>query len=160
MLITELRTFLETCSQDAALQAINQLMPLYLQENRLVEARQLIDYPICMESISTNNPNTISQLAEYYLHRAEYFITVFDIPKGVSDLQKSACYFSKVNDIDNEKECITKIENLHDTLLARVKELQQKLIHISSQKGKLTDDEVVQVSQQLDSYILSFKSIT
>ncbi|MGG4397144.1 XRE family transcriptional regulator [Paenibacillus thiaminolyticus] len=155
--VEQLTSFLKTCNQDDALLAINQLMKIYLPDNRLVEAEQVLTYPICPQSISSNNPYIISRLAEYYFHRAEYFITVCDIQKGVSDLQKSACYFSKVNDIDNEKECITKIENLHDTLLAKVKELQQKLIHIASQKGKLTDDEVVQVSQQLDNYILELQ---
>ncbi|WII36004.1 XRE family transcriptional regulator [Paenibacillus thiaminolyticus] len=155
--VEQLTSFLKTCNQDDALLAINQLMKIYLPDNRLVEAEQLLAYPIQPQSISTNNPNIISQLAEYYFHRAEYFITVCDIQKGVSDLQKSACYFSKVNDIDNEKECITKIENLHDTLLAKVKELKQKLMDIANQKGKLTDDEVVQISQQLDIYILELQ---
>ncbi|MGG3838068.1 helix-turn-helix domain-containing protein [Paenibacillus thiaminolyticus] len=155
--VAMLTSFLKTCSRDAALPAINQLMQIYLWDNRLDEAEQVLAYPICPQSISTNNPYLISRLAEYYFHRAEYFITVGDIQKGVSDLQKSACFFSKVNDIDNEKECITKIENLHDTLLAKVKELKQKLIHIANQKGKLTDDEVVQISQQLDIYILELQ---
>ncbi|WCF10596.1 hypothetical protein NDS46_12455 [Paenibacillus thiaminolyticus] len=94
--VARLTSFLETCSQDAALHAINQLLPLYLQESRLDEAGQLIDYPICTESISANNPITISQLAEYYYHRSEYFITVGDIQKGVADLLERAWYFSKV----------------------------------------------------------------
>ncbi|MEC0067604.1 aspartyl-phosphate phosphatase Spo0E family protein [Paenibacillus thiaminolyticus] len=49
------------------------------------------------------------------------------------------------------------MDNLHATLLAKVKELKQKLIHIANQKGKLTDDEVVQISQQLDIYILELQ---
>ena len=155
--IARLTSFLETCSQDAALLAITQLMPLYLQENRLDEARQLIDYTVYPESLSTNNPNIISQLAEYYYRRAEYFVAVGDIQKAVSDLLESAWYFSKVNDTDNEKECKNKLENLNDALLAKVKELKQKLIDIANQKGKLTDDEVVQISQQLDIYILELQ---
>ncbi|MDG0874823.1 helix-turn-helix domain-containing protein [Paenibacillus thiaminolyticus] len=155
--IARLTSFLETCSQDAALLAITQLMPLYLQENRLDEARQLIDYTVYPESLSTNNPNIISQLAEYYYRRAEYFVAVGDIEKAVSDLLESAWYFSKVNDTDNEKECKNKLENLNDALLAKVKELKQKLIDIANQKGKLTDDEVVQISQQLDMYILELQ---
>ncbi|WP_242069847.1 Spo0E family sporulation regulatory protein-aspartic acid phosphatase, partial [Paenibacillus dendritiformis] len=147
--VAQLTSLLETCDQGLALSALNQLMIIYLQEHRLQEAKNLISYPIDPHHIIDKNPNMISQLAEYYYHRADYFITVCDIQKGGSDLQKSACYFSKVNDIDNEKECITKLENFHDILLAKAKELQQKLIHIASQKGKLTDDEVVQVSQQL-----------
>ncbi|WP_206106176.1 XRE family transcriptional regulator [Paenibacillus dendritiformis] len=155
--VAQLTSFLKTCDQDEALLAINQLMKIYLPDNRLVEAEQILAYPIQPHSISTNNPNFISQLAEYYFHRAEYYITVGDIQKGVSDLLESAWYFSKVNDTDNEKECKNKLENLNDALLAKVKELKQKLIHIASQKGKLTDDEVVQVSQQLDNYILELQ---
>ncbi|WGU95017.1 helix-turn-helix domain-containing protein [Paenibacillus dendritiformis] len=155
--VTILTSFLKTCSQDEALLAINQLMKIYLPESRLDEADQLLTYPIRPQSISTNNPNIISQLAEYYFHRAEYFVAVGDIQKAVSDLLESAWYFSKVNDTDNEKECINKLENLNDALLAKVKELKQKLIHIANQKGKLTDDEVVQISQQLDIYILELQ---
>ncbi|BFH15215.1 Spo0E family sporulation regulatory protein-aspartic acid phosphatase [Paenibacillus melissococcoides] len=155
--VSQLNSLLETCDQGLALSVLNQLMDIYLQECRLFEAEKTLSYPIDPQQISHNNPNLISQLAEYYYHRAEYFITVCDIQKGVSDLQKSAWYFSKVNDIDNEKEGITKIDNLHATLLAKVKELKQKLIHIANQKGKLTDDEVVQISQQLDIYILELQ---
>ncbi|BFH10899.1 helix-turn-helix domain-containing protein [Paenibacillus melissococcoides] len=111
--ITQLRTFLETCSQDAALHAINQLMPLYLQKNQLDEARQLIDYPICTESISTNNPNTISQLAEYYYHRAAYFVSVGELDKGVSEYLEGAFHFSRVNDTVQEKECTNQIVCIH-----------------------------------------------
>ncbi|PZM66820.1 XRE family transcriptional regulator [Paenibacillus dendritiformis] len=155
--VTILTSFLKTCSQDEALLAINQLMKIYLPDNRLVEAERLLAYPIQPQSISTNNPNIISQLAEYYFHRAEYFVAVGDIQKAVSDLLESAWYFSKVNDTDNEKECKNKLENLSDALLAKVKELKQKLIDIANQKGKLTDDEVVQISQQLDNYILELQ---
>ncbi|WP_420916855.1 aspartyl-phosphate phosphatase Spo0E family protein [Paenibacillus thiaminolyticus] len=34
---------------------------------------------------------------------------------------------------------------------------QTKLIHITNQKGKLTDDEVVHISQQLEIYILELQ---
>ncbi|MDU5145772.1 MAG: helix-turn-helix domain-containing protein [Paenibacillus dendritiformis] len=155
--IEQLTSFLKTCNQDDALLALNQLMKIYLRENRLEEAVQLLSYPVCPQSISTNNPNIISQLAKFYFHRAQYYITVGDIQKGVSDLLESAWYFSKVDDTDNEKECKNKLENLNDALLAKVKELKQKLIHIANQKGKLTDDEVVQISQQLDIYILELQ---
>ncbi|WP_234032997.1 helix-turn-helix domain-containing protein [Paenibacillus faecalis] len=111
--ITELRIFLETCSQDAALHAINQLMPLYLQKDRLDEARQLIDYPIFPESISTTNPNTISQFAEYYYHRAAYFVAVGELNKGVSEYLEGAYHFSRVNDTVQEKECINQIVCIH-----------------------------------------------
>ncbi|MFW5438907.1 helix-turn-helix domain-containing protein [Paenibacillus apiarius] len=74
--VEQLTSFLETCNQDDALLAIKQLMQLYLQENRLNEPEQLLAYPICPQSISTNNPNIIPQLAEYYFHRAEYFAAV------------------------------------------------------------------------------------
>ncbi|MGG4397143.1 helix-turn-helix domain-containing protein [Paenibacillus thiaminolyticus] len=134
--VAQLTSFLETCVQDEAILAINQLMKIYLPDNRLVEAERLLAYPIQPQSISTNNPNIISQLAEYYFHRAEYFVAVGDIQKAVSDLLESAWYFSKVNDTDNEKECKNKLENLNDALLAKVKELKQKLIDIANQKGK------------------------
>lgn len=44
-----------------------------------------------------------------------------------------------------------------DDILHKINGLRQKLIHVANQKGKFTDDEVVQVSQQLDIYILEFQ---
>ncbi|MCM3289985.1 helix-turn-helix domain-containing protein [Paenibacillus sp. MER 180] len=71
--IAQLTSLLETCDQNTALLALNQLMIIYLQEHRLQEAKDLLSYPIDPQHIIDNNPNTISQLAEYYHHRAEYF---------------------------------------------------------------------------------------
>ncbi|WP_106769174.1 aspartyl-phosphate phosphatase Spo0E family protein [Paenibacillus faecalis] len=44
-----------------------------------------------------------------------------------------------------------------DEILQKINELRQKLIHTVNQKGKLTDEEVIQISQQLDVYILEFQ---
>lgn len=41
-----------------------------------------------------------------------------------------------------------------DDALNKVNRLRQELIRIANEKGKFTDDEVVRVSQQLDTYIL------
>ncbi|EJW14571.1 helix-turn-helix domain-containing protein [Paenibacillus alvei] len=71
--VAQLTSLLETCDQNTALSALNQLMIIYLQEHRLQEAKDLLSYPIDPQHIIYNNPNTISQLAEYYHHRAEYF---------------------------------------------------------------------------------------
>ena len=111
--IEQLTSFLETCNQDDALHAINQLMLLYLQDNQLDKAEQLLAYPICLQSIRTNNPNIISQLAEYYYHRAEYFITIGDLDQGISECLEGAFHFSRVNDTDQEKECINQIVCSH-----------------------------------------------
>ncbi|EJW14572.1 helix-turn-helix domain-containing protein [Paenibacillus alvei] len=71
--IAQLTSLLETGDQNTALLALNQLMIIYLKEHRLQEAKDLLSYPIDPQHIIDNNPNTISQLAEYYHHRAEYF---------------------------------------------------------------------------------------
>ncbi|MBG9794629.1 hypothetical protein ABD76_19880 [Paenibacillus dendritiformis] len=44
-----------------------------------------------------------------------------------------------------------------DDILHKINGLRKKLIHVANQKGKFTDDEVVQVSQQLDIYILELQ---
>lgn len=44
-----------------------------------------------------------------------------------------------------------------DDALNKVNGLRRELIDIANQKGKLTDDEVVRVSQQLDIYILEIQ---
>lgn len=146
--VEQLTSFLETCNQDDALHAINQLMLLYLQDSQLDRAEQLLAYPICPQSINTNNPNIISQLAEYYYHRAEYFVAVGDLDNGITDFLESALYYSKVNDIVRESECINQ---------NKINELRQKLISLANKKETLTDDEVVRISQQLDIYILEFQ---
>ncbi|MCY9528136.1 helix-turn-helix domain-containing protein [Paenibacillus alvei] len=111
--ITQLTSFLESCNQDDAPLAINQLIRLYLRDNRFDEIEKLLAYPICPHTISMNNPNIISQLAEYYYHRAEYFIAVEDLGKGVSDFLESALYYSKINDTEHEKECMNQIVHSH-----------------------------------------------
>nr|WP_277344893.1 helix-turn-helix transcriptional regulator [Paenibacillus thiaminolyticus] len=85
--IDQFTSLLETCDQHSALPALNQLMNIYLQEHRLSEVEKTLSYPIDPQQINHDNPNLISQLAEYYYHRAEYFITVCDIQKGVSDVR-------------------------------------------------------------------------
>ncbi|PZM66822.1 helix-turn-helix domain-containing protein [Paenibacillus dendritiformis] len=111
--IEQFTSFLKTCNRDDALLAINQLMKIYLRENRLEETEQLLSYPVCPLSISTNNPNIILQLGTYYYHRAEYFVAVGDLQKGISDFLESAFYFSRVNNTDKEKECINNIVRSH-----------------------------------------------
>ncbi|MDT8975480.1 helix-turn-helix domain-containing protein [Paenibacillus sp. chi10] len=111
--ITQLSSFLETCNQNDAPLAINQLMRLYLHNNQFDEIEQLLAYPICPQTISMNNPNIISQLAEYYYHRAEYFIAVDDLDKGISDFLESALHYAKINDTEQEKECMNQIVHNH-----------------------------------------------
>ncbi|CAH8715540.1 helix-turn-helix domain-containing protein [Paenibacillus thiaminolyticus] len=111
--IEQFTSFLKTCNRDDALLAMNQLMKIYLRENRLEETEQLLSYPVCPLSISTNNPNIILQLGTYYYHRAEYFVAVGDLQKGISDFLESALHFSRVNNTDKEKECINNIVRSH-----------------------------------------------
>ncbi|WGU95020.1 helix-turn-helix domain-containing protein [Paenibacillus dendritiformis] len=111
--VAKLTSFLKTCSQDAALPAINQLMQIYLWDNRLDEAEQVLAYPICPQSISTNNPYIISRLAEYYFHRAEYFVAIGDLHNGISDFLESAMHYSRINDTEMEKECMNQIVRCH-----------------------------------------------
>ncbi|WP_241752067.1 helix-turn-helix domain-containing protein [Paenibacillus alvei] len=80
--VAQLTSLIETCDQNVALLALNQLMIIYLQEHRLQEAKDLLSYPIDPQHIIDNNPNMISQLAEYYHHRAEYFSLVVNLRGG------------------------------------------------------------------------------
>ncbi|TQR45128.1 XRE family transcriptional regulator [Paenibacillus popilliae] len=143
-----LKNFLKICSQEDALLAINQLMKLYLRGNRFDEAKKLLTYPINPQTIFTDNPNVISQLAEYYYHRAEYFISVGDLHKGISEFLESALHYTRVNDIEGEKECINQ---------NKINRLRQELINLANKNENLTDENVVRISQQLDIYILEFQ---
>ncbi|MCY7486878.1 helix-turn-helix domain-containing protein [Paenibacillus alvei] len=80
--VAQLTSLIETCDQNVALLALNQLMIIYLQEHRLQEAKDLLSYPIDPQHIIDNNPNMISQLAEYYHHRAEYFSLLVNLRGG------------------------------------------------------------------------------
>ncbi|WCF06691.1 helix-turn-helix domain-containing protein [Paenibacillus thiaminolyticus] len=111
--VAMLTSFLKTCSRDAALPAINQLMQIYLWDNRLDEAEQVLAFPICPQSISTNNPYIISRLSEYFFHRAEYFVAIGDLHNGISDFLKSAMHYSRINDTEMEKECMNRIVRCH-----------------------------------------------
>lgn len=113
--VAQLTTLLEKCDQNTALSALNQLMIIYLQEHRLEEAKDLLSYPIDPQHIIDSNPNMISQLAEYYYHRAEYFITVGEIEKSISGFLEGALHFSRVDDVRQEKQCIHQIMQSHLT---------------------------------------------
>nr|WP_275100789.1 helix-turn-helix transcriptional regulator [Paenibacillus dendritiformis] len=113
--VSQLNSILETCDQGLALSALNQLMDIYLQERRLFEAEKTLSYPIDPQQISHNNPNLISQLAEYYYHRAEYFMAVGEFDRGVAEFLESAFYFSRVDDVRQEKQCIQQIMQSHLT---------------------------------------------
>ncbi|WP_254659893.1 helix-turn-helix domain-containing protein [Paenibacillus sp. KS1] len=113
--VAQLTTLLEKCDQNTALSALNQLMIIYLQEHRLEEAKNLLPYPIDPQHIIDSNPNMISQLAEYYYHRAKYFITVGEFEKSISGFLEGALHFSRVDDVRQEKQCIHQIMQSHLT---------------------------------------------
>ncbi|WP_082061480.1 helix-turn-helix domain-containing protein [Paenibacillus sp. E194] len=106
--VAQLTTLLEKCDQNTALSALNQLMIIYLKEHRLEEAKNLLSYPIDPQHIIDSNPNMISQLAEYYYHRAKYFITVGEFEKSISGFLEGALHFSRVDDVRQENNAFTK----------------------------------------------------
>ncbi|MCM3289177.1 helix-turn-helix domain-containing protein [Paenibacillus sp. MER 180] len=113
--VDQFTSLLKTCDQNIALQALNHLMILYLKEHRLDEIENFLSYPINLQQISDNNPIMISQLAEYYYHRAEYFIAVDEFDKGVIEFLEGAFHFSRVDDVRREKQCIHLIMQSHLT---------------------------------------------
>lgn len=113
--VAQLTSVLETYDQNLALSALNQLMIIYLQEHRLQAVENLLSYPIDSQHIIDNNPLMISQLAEYYYHRAEYFTTVGEFERGIFEFLESAFHFSRVDDVRQEKQCIHQIMQSHLT---------------------------------------------
>ncbi|EHQ60891.1 DNA-binding protein [Paenibacillus dendritiformis C454] len=113
--VAQLTSLLETCDQGLALSALNQLMIIYLQEHRLQEAKNLISYPINPHLIIDKNPNMISQLAEYYYHRADYFVAVGEFERGITEFLEGAFQFSRVDNVRQEKQCIQQIIQSHLT---------------------------------------------
>ncbi|WP_338140271.1 aspartyl-phosphate phosphatase Spo0E family protein [Paenibacillus thiaminolyticus] len=49
------------------------------------------------------------------------------------------------------------IHGLDDALLEKINELKDELSRLVEQKGEFTDEEVVQLSQQLDLYIVELQ---
>ncbi|CAH8770804.1 helix-turn-helix domain-containing protein [Paenibacillus dendritiformis] len=112
--IEQLLSFLETCSDISAIPASRQLLRLYLQQNSLEDAKNLLDNcKINPPDIGTCNPLICSRYADYLQVKGEYYLAVGDYDKCITYMVESALWHSKVNDTAKEKECLNKVMRIH-----------------------------------------------
>ncbi|WII35000.1 helix-turn-helix domain-containing protein [Paenibacillus thiaminolyticus] len=112
--IEQLRTFLKNCSDVYALPAAKHLLQLYLEHRNLEGAQAVIELrKISLSIVDKGNPLTYSEYAEYLRLQGEYYLAVGDSDNCISHLMEGALYYSKVNDIIKEKECLNMIVRNH-----------------------------------------------
>jgi transcriptional regulator with XRE-family HTH domain len=131
--IDQLRSFLNTCDEDRAVPALNQLLRIFLHEKRLDDIEQLLEYRI---PLLTCNPYIASRLAEYNHLKGQYFLLTGNLDLAMSSLLESARLFCQIDQSDKEKESIGKIlkGHLHNSAVLSEKALEE-LIKYFDQNG-------------------------
>ncbi|MFL1676839.1 helix-turn-helix domain-containing protein [Paenibacillus dendritiformis] len=112
--VKQLVSFLETCSDIHAIPASKQLLQLYLQQNSLENAKNLLDNSkVKPPVISNSNPLICSRYADYLQVKGECYLALGDFEKCITHMLESASWYSKVNDSVKEKECLNKVMRIH-----------------------------------------------
>ncbi|WCR28437.1 helix-turn-helix transcriptional regulator [Paenibacillus thiaminolyticus] len=112
--IEQLWSFLDTCSDIFVLSATRHLIQLYLEQNNTEGVKAVLENSKISSSIlDTTNPLSYSEYAEYLRLQGEYYLAIGDTDSGISHLMEGALYYSKVNDIIKEKECLNTIVRNH-----------------------------------------------
>lgn len=111
--IEQLSTFLETCSNDSAILATNQLLQLYLQQNNLEGAKAILNGCKINSILDKNNPFVYAKYADFFKIKGDYYLAVGNYGKSISCMLESALYYSKVNAAVQEKECLSTIMKIH-----------------------------------------------
>jgi len=112
--IKELRAFLVTCSDTFILGATRHLLQLYLKQKNFEEAQALIESNRINSSIlDKENPLTYYGYGEYQRILGEYFSAIGDIDNSINHLMEGLMCFSKIKDVNKEKECLNTIIHIH-----------------------------------------------
>ncbi|GAV15898.1 helix-turn-helix domain-containing protein [Paenibacillus sp. NAIST15-1] len=117
--INQLLLFLKSCSNDSVISATNQLLRLYLQQNNLEGAKNILEGSTINPSIlNTTNPLILSRYADYLQIKGEYYLAVGDYEACINHMVEGASYYSKVNARVKEKLCrIIKTAFTHGDIL-------------------------------------------
>ncbi|EPY08207.1 DNA-binding protein [Paenibacillus alvei TS-15] len=117
--INQLLLFLKSCSNDSVISATNQLLRLYLQQNNLEGAKNVLESSTINPSIlNTSNPLILSRYADYLQIKGEYYLAVGDYEACINYMVEGASYYSKVNARVKEKLCrIIKTAFTHGDIL-------------------------------------------
>lgn len=112
--IKELRAFRETCSDTFILGATRHLLQLYLEQKNFDEAKALIESSRINSSIlDKENPLTYYGYGEYQRILGEYFSAIGNIDNSINHLMEGLMCFSKIKDVNKEKECLNTIIHIH-----------------------------------------------
>ncbi|WP_244965842.1 hypothetical protein [Paenibacillus alvei] len=106
--IKQLTALLETCSNDSAVLATNHLLQLYLQQGSLKEADFVLNNCRVDQSL-ISNPLVQAEYAEFLSFQGEYYLAVGDFENSITCMLDGALYYSRIDDIDKEKECLSKV---------------------------------------------------
>ncbi|WP_430109290.1 hypothetical protein [Paenibacillus sp. B1-33] len=117
--INQLLLFLKSCSNDSVISATNQLLRLYLQQNNLEGAKNILEGSTINPSIlNTSNPLILSRYADFLQIKGEYYLAVGDYEACINHMVEGASYYSKLNAKVKEKLCrIIKTAFTHGDIL-------------------------------------------
>ena len=123
---------------------VNSLLTYYLSNNDLHAAHQLFQREQEFMEVDLSNPIIKNGNAHYYIKKGKYFNKIGKQNEAVDSFIKSVTMFEALSEADET--LIRKIEN---TRLLMIKAVQE---------GKnFTDDDVVQLSQELDTYLVEIQ---
>ncbi|MBE9916649.1 helix-turn-helix transcriptional regulator [Paenibacillus donghaensis] len=112
--VEQLTAFLETCSNDYAILATIHLLQLYLQKGSLNEAEAVLsNCKIDSSLINKRNPFVYAIYADFLKIQGDYYLAVGKYEQSITYLLEGALYYSKVNDTVKEKECLSRIMQIH-----------------------------------------------
>ncbi|MCY9580274.1 helix-turn-helix domain-containing protein [Paenibacillus alvei] len=114
-----LKSFLETCDDIHVIPASKQLLHLYLQQNNLEGAKNVLEgITIKPSNLNTSNPLIFSRYADYLQIKGEYYLAVGNYEACIKHMVEGASYYSKVNNRVKEKLCrIIKTAFTHGDIL-------------------------------------------
>ncbi|SDF57427.1 Transcriptional regulator, contains XRE-family HTH domain [Paenibacillus sp. cl6col] len=114
-----LKSFLETCDDIHVIPASKQLLQLYLQQNNLEGAKNVLEgITFNPTNLNTSNPLIFSRYADYLQIKGEYYLAVGNYEACINHMVEGASYYSKVNTRVKEKLCrIIKTAFTHGDIL-------------------------------------------
>ncbi|KJB85342.1 DNA-binding protein [Paenibacillus sp. E194] len=112
--IQQLLLFLQSCSNNYKISATNQLLRLFLQQNDLESANNLLRTSNIDQSlIDRSNPLICSRYADYLQIKGEYYLAVGDFETCINHFLEGALHYSKINDTIKEKKCLNMIMRMN-----------------------------------------------
>ncbi|MFS1513671.1 helix-turn-helix transcriptional regulator [Chengkuizengella sp. SCS-71B] len=113
--ISILEDTLPQCGDFALIHAVNQLIDLFFKTNNLPAIENLFKLEEKLLSIPCVTPFKKAEIGRYFKLKGKYFIQTDRIEEGINYCLEAAKRYSMIDLIENEKECLWIITNIHDT---------------------------------------------